>query len=235
MANDGERPDWDAAAVMRAYEELDEIRTWNEVLTPRQWDRVFGKLVRLTMTDASVPSPQGHRRPPVSDLAIRALAAALHDEARQRFDRRRPRWRTLAHRLDPIFAALERRETVRRGAIAKFGHEIPLLSYYDRHRHSILEWLDGLRAKGFDEAALLIGEMQLRRWGWDWEEASSALIDLLDHPSDEVRAHAAEALGRLFDWETPEGALAEAFDLIKTKEIARPGIAEGFWSGVQGP
>lgn len=66
--------------------------------------------------------------------------------------------------------------------------------------------------------------------GAGWEEAAPRWLELLDDPSDYVRACAAKMLGEHCGPET-EPSTAALYDIVRDKEIARPGIAGPFWPG----
>ncbi len=68
--------------------------------------------------------------------------------------------------------------------------------------------------------------------GATWEEAAPRWLELLDSPSDYVRACAAKMLGEHCSPET-EPSIAALYETVRDKEIARPGIAGPFWSGAQ--
>ncbi len=68
--------------------------------------------------------------------------------------------------------------------------------------------------------------------GAGWEEATPRWLGLLDDPSDYVRACAARMLGEHCSAET-DPSTGDLFELIRAKEILRPGIAGPFWPGAR--
>jgi hypothetical protein len=84
---------------------------------------------------------------------------------------------------------------------------------------------DGVSADQIRGTLVLLGDC-----GAGWEEAAPRWLALLDDPSEYVRACAARMLGKHCGPET-EPSTNELFELIRVKEIARPGIAGPFWPG----
>jgi hypothetical protein len=95
------------------------------------------------------------------------------------------------------------------------------------------EWLhgwlknppDGVSTDKIRGTLVLLGDC-----GASWEEAAPRWLELLDDPSDYVRACAAKMLGEHCGPETAPST-ADLFELIAAKEIVRPGIAGPFWRG----
>ena len=80
--------------------------------------------------------------------------------------------------------------------------------------------------------------MLLSKSGSTWEETFPQWLALLDDPLNFVRGCAARMLGECSGSETRPGE-NELFEIMKSKEIERPGIAGPFWSdfhfGYAGP
>jgi hypothetical protein len=100
-------------------------------------------------------------------------------------------------------------------------------------RTPLLAWLDELRTRqldGVDDGVVLGTRMivagvrhdNLNRKLAEW-------VSLLDHPSNYVRACAAHQLGN-YSCEDTEPTRDALFDVMRSKEIARPGVAGPFWS-----
>ena len=102
-------------------------------------------------------------------------------------------------------------------------------------RGPLREWLhgwltntpQGVSADQVRGTLVLLGDC-----GASFEEAAPRWLELLDDPSDYVRACAARMLGQHCRPET-EPSTGNLYEIIRAKEIARPGIAGPFWPGPQ--
>lgn len=95
------------------------------------------------------------------------------------------------------------------------------------------EWLHGWLAnspQGVSTDKIRGTLVLLGDCGAGWEEAAPRWLGLLDDPSDYVRACAARMLGKHCSAET-DPSTGDLFELIRAKEILRPGIAGPFWPG----
>lgn len=70
-------------------------------------------------------------------------------------------------------------------------------------------------------------------YGYIWKEAQLNLLAALDHPHPSVRACAAQKIGEFYQYGDPDmPPINEMMQLIKDKEIERPGIAEPFFDPI---
>ncbi|MFE1743783.1 hypothetical protein [Coleofasciculus sp. H7-2] len=70
-------------------------------------------------------------------------------------------------------------------------------------------------------------------YGYIWKEAQLNLLAALDHPHPSVRACAAQKIGEFYQYGDPDmPPINEMMQLIKDKEIERPGIAGPFFDPI---
>lgn len=201
------------------------------------WDTVFQQLLAFMDRDEPV---SGDHRALLSDAAAERLGSALASEASDRYNFVWPTVAEARARLRPIFTALEAREARAAGAIEAFSYGcLNLHHFHHLHQVLLLEWLQGLHARGLDTPGRLIAEIRLWPWG---DSASRArprplLLGYLDHADSLVRAVAARELGKTFDdiepqfpkeWEQVEEMLAE----VRAAELRAPGVASAFIWGL---
>jgi hypothetical protein len=122
-----------------------------------------------------------------------------------------------------------------RDIVPAFLSELRHHGHYEPFRTPLREWLRGLKTHSLDAVREEIVEgtlILLGDCGRDWEEAAPKCLALLDDPSNYVRACAARMLSESCD-ATTQPDTDELLEIIKAKEVIRPGIAGPFWSYVQ--
>jgi len=196
--------------------------------------------------------------PVLNDQALSQIKYALRAEARDEEERHaadQPVDPSLLHfRLGGILAAVEHRLTSRPELLEAFCY------YFYRHRDEpqtgqIRNWLNSLDASldagRLSRDSLLAARILFGAYGATWGEAGTRLLETLDHEDLTVRACAAYQIGKFCrrlapaseehdswrrnleeDQRITQGmaALTHYWDLIRSKEIQRAGVAGAFWN-----
>lgn len=133
-------------------------------------------------------------------------------------------------RLAWLLAAVEQAHARFDDVVPAFLKELGRRGLDDPHHTPLLAWLHNLRDAPPPNVSrdVVEGTLVLRE-SFDEDEASDVkrFVELLDHPSNYVRACAARQLSCI---DSPHLTSADAFALIKKKELLRPGIAGPFWT-----
>jgi hypothetical protein len=219
----------------------------NKLYSPQEWDKVYRESIQLLEN----PNPQT-RASTWERLkkALRSESDRIRNDAEATDLQLIPRFQSI---LEAIATLIPTRIELLEEFWGEFGDA------YNREPYSslILPWLNQLASTEIGKNQLsdriLAAKILFGGCGANWTEAGTALLAALDHQDLTVRACASDRIGRfclqaflkredLWEWMEDEDAykrdreatigiptFASLQDLIRTKEIERPGVAGPFF------
>jgi len=166
-----------------------------------------------------------------SNYAIGRIADLLTNEALP-LDQYATYTDTFKKRAQEIFPLLEKREGLTSGAILIFcWYSKGLLEDNAEIASEYTVWINTLKENHIiDEITFEALKIITNYYGSEWSKTKKILLSLLDNSSLLIRSIAANKIGDYYCnglAETP--SIPEIFQLIKEKEIEKPGIATPFW------
>ncbi|NEQ46657.1 MAG: hypothetical protein F6K00_25160 [Leptolyngbya sp. SIOISBB] len=213
----------------------------------KEWDRIFEILIGLL----------DHKERQIWDRAINQLIHALEMEASQHsnYDDYKPR--PTHERLKSIFEAITAQTLEKPEIFAIFCSRFKFLAEKSPNNYLILEWLDELTAVEDRQAPtqeeIVAAKIFLGAYDSTWQEVGTTLLELLDHADTNIRACAAYQIGKfcskaissredVWEWRCDDKKyvqdkqavvgmppLEAMMQLIRGKELERPGVAGAFW------
>ncbi|AVH65130.1 hypothetical protein [Nostoc sp. 'Peltigera membranacea cyanobiont' N6] len=204
----------------------------NREYTPEQWDWIFARFIKLVNSEDWI----------IREQAIDRIKTALEAEKKQS--------NRVAERLPDILQAIAYQATLTPDIFEEFCNEFQWFSKDEPYNSLIFHWLEQLagdkqRQLPSDEA-IEAAKIYFYGYGETWTQAGAKLIAALDHPDLTIRACAAYQIGKIYSrtqqytWDDDEDLqikqqiaegmppIQEMMQLIRQKELERPGIAGAF-------
>lgn len=204
----------------------------NREYTTEQWDWIFARFISLLNSQDWI----------IREQAIARLKTALEVENKQT--------NRVAERLPKILQAIAHQATLTPDIFEEFCYQFIWLGDDEPYNSLILQWLEQLasdkqRQLPSDEA-IEAAKIYFYGYGWTWAEAGAKLILALDRDDLTIRACAAYQIGKFYariqpySWDDDEylqmkqqiaegiPPIAEMMELIRQKELERPGVAGVF-------
>jgi hypothetical protein len=213
----------------------------------KEWDTIFTTLIDLLNC----------KDPSIRDRAINKLSYAVETEASQHSNCDDYQPKPTDERVKSILKAIAYQALDQPDIFEAFCSKFKFLATKEPYSHLICEWLGQLAAaedrSAPTQAAILAAQILFGVYDSTWQEAGATLLALLDHPDLNVRACAAYQIGRFYkkaidhnditrEWDRdPESderdrqsgieipPLEVIMQLIRSKELERPGVAGAFW------
>jgi hypothetical protein len=234
-------PQWDSDPI-----DLLEIPL-NFPYSSKEWDVIFETFIDLL----------AHQEHWLWDRAIDRLLRALEIEESQRSSCGDYRPSPTDKRLKSIFEAIATQTQNNPDIFEMFCSKFSFLAKDATYNQLVIEWLNQLAASEDLQAptqeAILAAQIFLGAYDSTWQEVGANLIELLDHTDLNLRACAAHQIGKFCSkafyskedvWEWTDDneqyerdkqsvvgmpSLETMMQLIRDKEIERPGVAGAFW------
>ena len=212
-----------------------------------EWDQIFKALIGLL----------DRKEYQIIKRAIKKLIDALEIEGTQYSNCDDYQPKPTDERAKGIFEAINTRVVYEPSIFEMFCSSLKFLVKDLSYRSLVLQWLEELAASedrfAPTQDVILAAQIFIGAYDSSWEEVGRFLIELLDHADLNVRACAAYQIGKFFSkathsknevWEwvcdnnkyerdkqTVVGfpSLEIIMQLIRNKEIERPGVAGAFW------
>ncbi|MEP0856792.1 hypothetical protein [Trichocoleus sp. DQ-U1] len=192
--------------------------------TLEEWNRIFARFTEFL----------GHQNEKIRELAVEKIVAAIWSESSQKYRQDNFVPEAIAQRIAPILSAIAYQENQTPGLVEDFCYNAQRLPRYDNYHELILQWLNDLaenkQCESLSAETILTCQIRFDFYGCIWKEAQLNLLAALDHPHPSVRASAAQKIGEFYkDGDPDMPPINEIMQLIKDKEIERPGIAGPFF------
>jgi hypothetical protein len=214
----------------------------------QEWDAIFGHFIDFL--------PHSDRR--VWDCAVDRLIRALDMEASQvsNLEEYQPKADRLTDILNAIATHTRTQPDLFQNFCCKFKFNAKKAA--NPNNAVMLQWLEQLAsqcdtAPTQDEITAV--QIYFGAYSSTWLESGSTLLSFLDHPDLTIRACAAYQIARfycqaypstedLWEWQRYESIdqqeqpvlemppLTEMLELIRAKELERPGVAGAFWDEI---
>ena len=211
-----------------------------------EWDGIFDTFIDLLEEED----------PWIRYDAIAKLIQALEMEESQVSNCEDYKPKPTAERVRSIFDAIATQTLTKQDIFEDFCSEFQFLGQKSPYSHLVLAWLNqlaGLEDRQYPTSeAILAAQIFFGAYNSTWEEVGEFLLEMLDHLDLNIRACAAYQIGifyskkfyekdELSEWDDEEAyqrdkqsvmgmlPLEEIIQLIRSKEIERPGIAGSFW------
>jgi hypothetical protein len=187
----------------------------------REWDAIFEVLLNLLT------------RLDLFDQVINQFIQALEMEASLVSDHEDYQPKPVHERLYRIFQAIAAQTLLTPEIFERFCSRFQFITKNQPYRRLTLEWLEQLAAENPEfptQNLILAARIFLGAYDSTWQEVGSWLVTLLDHADLNIRACAADQIGKFCHRASVDQA--EMMQLIRSKEIERPGVAGAFWDEI---
>ncbi len=219
----------------------------NVSYSPERWDKLFETFLGLL----------SHPEYDVWDRTIRVLVRAL--EVSQRSKTPEDQTGLMATRVEQIFEAIVAQVPRNDQIFVGFCSAFQFLGRESPYQALVLEWLADLRIAEnhpmLSKDAIVAAQIFFGAYDTTWNAAGETLLQMLDHEDLNLRACAAYQIGQFYSnafydgWifdliygeahcEQKRRSMAgmppmnEIMQLIRNKEIQRPGVAGAFWGAI---
>ena len=214
----------------------------------KEWDKIFEILIGLL----------DRKESQIWDRAINRLIQALEMEGSQHSNCNDYKPRPTHERLKSILEAITAQASDKPEIFATFCSHCQFLAEKSPNNHLILEWLDELTAledrQAPTEEEIVAAKIFLGAYDSTWQEVGTTLLELLDHADRHIRACAAYQIGKfcskatssredVWEWGRNDKKYVQGkqavvgmppleamMQLIRSKELERPGVAGAFWN-----
>ncbi len=193
--------------------------------TAPEWSDIFNLLVAAIK----------HEPPDILGFAVETAAQALWAEKMQAYRQKDFKPGLPEQRLPGILKAIALRGEQIPLIIEAFCYHTQIMAEDKPYRSLILQWLDELehgKKTKIGATSLLTAKIILKVFGHTWSKAKDSLLSFLDHDDLMVRAYAADQIGQFYAEDESMPPLDSMMDMVKQKDIERPGIAGPFWGAI---
>ncbi len=211
-----------------------------------EWDGIFDTFIDLLEEED----------PWIRRNAIAKLIRAIEMEESQVSNCQDYQPKPTDERMRSIFDGIATQTLTRQDIFERFCYEFQYLAQDQPYNHLVLEWLKQLAGmedlKYPTKEEILAAQIFFGAYNYSWEESGYFLLEMLDNFDLNLRACAAHQIGSfcrknfyekddLWEWDDEEAyqrdkesvigmpPIEDIIELIRSKEIERPGVAGSFW------